>query len=120
MKRRSKILIALSALALVFLLIFLARFNQPYLSKGGIGALGGDAYVVTKGSENTILWRPGKIWHGQQRPVSETVMFDGTEVRPFSWRSLKGQRLIVRFTPDRISIYDLHDWSGGYYSRFSD
>ena len=121
MKANRKIVIAFLAI-LILLWLGYFRFNRPFFfqhGKGGFGVAGNGVYVITVGEKNEICWGfPGaRTWTGKTRGNQETVVFDGSRVIPFRWSLLKIRPIVFRFTPERIYIYDMKNFSGGYYLR---
>lgn len=115
--RRPGLLLSLVVLTLVACALFVsARLNEPELAKGGVGRATPQLYVFTKLRVNEIEG-PDFRWTGKPREVSETVLWDGRTVAPFSWRGLAAGSLVIRFTPNRIHVYDLSRLSGGHFVR---
>lgn len=100
-------------------MLFYVRLAQPYFpryGKGGIGAAGKNAYVVTKGDANSAIC--GDIeWRGRVRHDDETVTCGAKGILLFTLSMLSDKPLIIRFTPDRIYIFDVATLRGGYYLR---
>ena len=116
----------INTIAVILILLGLGyfRFHQPFFfqhGKGGFGVAGKGVYVVTIGESNEICWgsHGALTWRGKAKEKQETVVFDGSRVVPFRWSALTNRPVVFRFTPERIYIYDLKKFSGGYYLRQS-
>jgi hypothetical protein len=115
------------SLALVALLMALGmgygwfRFHQPGLAKDGLGLLGKHSGGVCLGEErNKVTWQEDDQvlgWTGRPRSEAETVYFDGRRVYPMTLgRALARKGFVIRFSPQRIQVFDLEHLSGEYYS----
>lgn len=95
---------------------------MPYLpeyGKGGIGHAGDSAYVVTDVEVNSAICGKDR-WIGRSRQTEETITCGYDGATPFKLSMLRSRPLIIRYTPDRIYIFDATAISGGYYSRSSE
>lgn len=110
-----------------------------YLSKGGIGMISEELYVVVKSSRKDknelIVKPPGHLGTDQSAPVPETrwkgksasqaeaaIFFRGKV-----WSSLElpdrfdlSKAVIISFEGDKIRFLDFQTMAGGYYERIRD
>lgn len=120
-KRRRHILFG-SILLVGFLGAWLyLRLCRPFFfefGKGGTAAIGEGYFAGTEERTNGLSGSSVRAWKGQGYQMAETVMIASGEVVPFTlWRCFDHHALVVRFTPERIYVYEWRRFRGGYYTR---
>jgi len=89
-------------------------------SKGGVGIINSDLFIVTNSAKNELILRDGKEWTGQAGEKREFVIV-------FQDRVLSAAKLpndfdlskavIVSFEGDVIRYFTFREMEGGYYER---
>jgi hypothetical protein len=93
------------------------------ISKGGVGIINPDVYVVTDSEKNEIiLGKNHKLWLGLSRDKPQTMIVLGDQVidpndPPKSYRLENA--IIISFEAQRIKFLDLGGKQAGFYPRFS-
>jgi hypothetical protein len=94
--------------------------KNQYFSKGGIGIISKNFYIVVKSNNNELILNDGKRWVGKSADVSEVVIFyDG---RIWSQESLPdgfdlSKTVVISFETNKIRFFDFRQMDGGYYKR---
>lgn len=110
-----------------------------YLSKGGIGMISEELYVVVKSStkdrNELIVVPPGHLGQDQSAPVPETrwkgkgvteaevaIFFQG---KVWSSQALPdrfdlSKAVVISFEGDKIRFFNFQAMAGGYFQRLSD
>jgi hypothetical protein len=112
-------IVVLGLLASVIGVLFYLRCASPYFpqyGKGGVGIAAPGVYVFTNNAINSVKCG-ATTWHGRSRQDEEATICDASGVTPFNLSKLKDRPLIIHFSPDRIMIFDVASFSGGYYLR---
>lgn len=98
-----------------------------YVSKGGIGIVDRDLYVVVKSGLNELILKPDngteeQRWKGKSATEHEVVFVYAGKVWPSS-RLPDGFELsksvIVSFEGDKVRFFDFEGSAGGYYDRIN-
>lgn len=99
-----------------------AMETNECFSKGGLGIINTDLYIVTKSesNKNELLLGSDGRWAGQNASIPEVVVvFEGKIWTPQSLpqRFVKNESVVVSFEEKNIRFYDYVRMSGGYYAR---
>jgi len=108
-------------------------------SKGGIGIISEELYVVVKSARNDrnelILTPPGHLGKDQRAPVPETrwkgkSISEGQVVFVYEGKVWEPQDLpqgfdlsksaVISFESDKVRFFDFQATEGGYYDRISE
>jgi hypothetical protein len=94
--------------------------TRQCFSKGGLGIINPNLYIVTKSSKNQLSLSKGRDWTGKDGQTPEVAIFFGGEI----WspqRVPKGfdlsQSIVISFEGSKIRFFDFGKMSGGYYLR---
>jgi hypothetical protein len=110
--------------------------TSRYLSKGGIGMISEELYVVVKSARNDrnelIVEPPGHLGKDQSAPVPQTrwkgknateaevaIFFEGRVWSPQDLpdRFDLSKAIVVSFESDKVRFFNFQAMSGGYYER---
>jgi hypothetical protein len=91
-----------------------------HLSKGGIGIISTDLYIVVKSAKNELILKDGKRWAGKGAGIREVVLVFENRV----WTSADvppgfdlGKSIVVSFEGETIRFFEFDRKRGGYYER---
>ena len=93
--------------------------NEAF-SKGGIGIVNTNLYIVVKSDKNELLLSGANKWTGQAVPAQEVVIFYedkiwSPQVLPEGFDLSK--TIVISFEADKIRFFDFGEMTGGYYKR---
>jgi len=94
--------------------------DNQYMSKGGIGIISKDLYIVLKSKKNELFFTAGERWTGREVTSPEVVVvFEGrfwlAQELPNKFDLSKS--IVVSFEGDKVRFFDFDRMSGGYYRR---
>ena len=91
-----------------------------FFSKGGLGIIRPDLYVVVKSDLNEIRLSAGREWRGQAALAPEVAIFFDDKI--WAPQTLPAgfdlsRAVIISFETDKVRFFDFSKMSGGYYRR---
>jgi hypothetical protein len=90
------------------------------VSKGGIGIINEDLFIVAKSAKNELVLKDGRNWTGQAAEKRELVIvFQDRVLSPVNLPKDfdLSKAVVVSFEGDIIRFFEFDDMEGGYYSR---
>ena len=91
------------------------------MSVGGVGVVGDNVYVVTKGDQNKAIYgADGKRWAGKSKLQNQVIyIVDGSV---FEGNNLPenfdiSRAILISFEKERIRFLDFNTFMGGFYER---
>lgn len=92
---------------------------MPSFSKGGVGLINNDLYVITKESKNKVIIGKNE-WIGNNYNEQQLIVTDDSKVLSVInlGPNFKNRKLhFILFKPDVIFFYDWDKFQGGFYKR---
>ncbi len=91
-------------------------------SKGGLGIIRPEVYVVTRSVSNEILLSHGQRWVGEMGSRRQVLFVFGDKVVEHPTQAVAfdlSKAIVISFQEERIYFYDFAAGKGGYYRRLS-
>jgi len=90
--------------------------DQIALSKGGVGIIDKDTFILLKEKRNTLVIS-GRKWEGKKASEQEIVLADGQHILDSLQKADLSKATIVLFSPSEVQFISLSTTLAGKYKR---